>query len=46
MDNKTLFGMLAGISFFAILFTEQGTDTWKLFGLVGLIFGIFWFKGK
>ncbi len=46
MDNKTVIGLLAMFSFLAILFTEQGQDTWKFFFVLGLMFGIFWYRKK
>lgn len=42
MENKELFGYLAALAFFAILFTEQGAKTWMLFGFLGIIFWVIW----
>lgn len=42
MESKELFGILAVISLFAILLTEQGARTWMIFGFVGILFGVVW----
>ncbi|MCA9488018.1 MAG: hypothetical protein KC516_03590 [Nanoarchaeota archaeon] len=42
-DKKTILGTIAGLSLLAILFTEQGAETWRTFLFIGLIFGFGWF---
>jgi hypothetical protein len=46
MGKEEFLGMIAVVFFMAILFTQQGSDTWKLLAFIGLIFGIFWWKSK
>lgn len=46
MDKKEILGMLAVVFFMAILFSEQGSETWKPLAFIGLIFGVFWFRSK
>jgi hypothetical protein len=46
MEKKEILGFLAVAFLIAILFTEQGSTTWKPLAFVGLIFGIFWWKSK
>ncbi len=46
MDKKEILGTLVAVFFMAILFTQQGSDTWKPLAFIGLIFGVFWFRSK
>lgn len=46
MEKKELLGFLAAAFLIAILFTEQGTSSWKPLAFMGLIFGIFWWRSN
>lgn len=44
MDAKDLIGVLAIVSFTAILFTPINSNIWIYFGILGVVFGIGWVK--
>jgi len=46
VDKKLLFGILSAISFISILFMPVGSDYWIYLLILGIIFGIIWYKGK
>jgi len=46
VNKKLLFGILSAISFISILFTPAGSDVWILLLILGVAFGIAWYKSK
>ncbi|MBS3086263.1 hypothetical protein J4422_01015 [Candidatus Pacearchaeota archaeon] len=44
MEKKQLFGVLALVSFIAIFFMPPDSKAWIYFLVLGVIFGIGWFK--
>lgn len=46
MDKIKIFGLIALLSFLAILFTPLESDIWIWPLILGLIFGIFWLVKK
>ena len=46
MGNEELFGVIAGILFFAILFTQTDANLWKWFLGGGVLSGAIWLKIK
>ncbi|MEA3414273.1 MAG: hypothetical protein U9Q99_01990 [Nanoarchaeota archaeon] len=46
LTQKEFLGLVAGITLLAILFTEQGTEIWKPFLLVGMLFTALWYFKK
>jgi hypothetical protein len=45
-DQKSTLGVLAFVSFLAILFTPQNTEIYKTPLLMGILFGALWFFKK
>jgi uncharacterized membrane protein len=46
MDKKEFLSSIAVVFFMAILFTQQGTNQWKVFAFFGLVFLGLWYFGK
>ena len=46
MNKKLLFGILSIIFFISILFTPADSDYWIYLLILGVIFGIAWYKFK
>jgi len=44
MERKAIFGGLSLLSFAAILFAPADSELWVYFLIIGVIFGILWFK--
>jgi len=44
MEKKHIFGILSILSFVAILFMPPDSKAWIYFLVLGVIFGIGWFK--
>ena len=46
MNKKDLFGFISCVLLISILFTQQGTNQWKGFAFLGLVFfGLWGFGG-
>ena len=46
MEKKILFGILSIISLVSILFTPENSNAWIYLLVLGILFGIGWYKFK